>query len=65
MPPKYPNVTVKLVGKKDRKAIITAVGLALKEKVDISASTAWTNAAFGVRSYPMVRRLAQEWVKVE
>ena len=64
MPPKYPNVTVKLIGK-DRNAIIAAVGRALKEEVDISASTAWTNAAYGLRSYPMLRRLAQDWVEVE
>ena len=33
MPPKYPNVTVKLSGKAGR-AIITAVGQALKAEVD-------------------------------
>ena len=64
MPPKYPDVTVKLTGKAAND-IITAVGLALKEEVGINESTAWTHAAYGLRSSARLRRLAQDWVEVE
>ena len=64
MPPKYPNVTVKLTGK-NANDIITAVGRALKEEVGVSESTAWTHAAYEVRSSARLRRLAQDWVEVE
>lgn len=63
MPPKYPNVTVKLSGKAGR-VIITAVGQALKAEVDTAASIAWTHAAYG-QSPTVLRRLAQDWVQVE
>ena len=64
--PKYPRVTVKLIGENGNAfSIIGAVAAGLRRDVGADVARDWTAAAWKCGSYDELLRLAMGWVNVE